>query len=578
MNEKPTYEELQAEIRELKQETEETERSYQAQLVLNKLLFMSLEDVSLSEMLEGFLLHVTSIKWLSLNPMGAALLVEEEDPGGLVMKAHCGLPDLVISLCSRVPFGKCLCGKSALTREVIFADCLDHRHELQYRGMHPHGHYCIPIISETNKLLGVFTLYMKEGCRRDEKVEEILIAIARVAARIIRRKQIAEEQEMLQAQLIQSQKMESIGRLAGGIAHDFNNILSVILGYCDLIIEQVPAGSLVAEDMLVIKDSGEKGTALTRQLLAFSRKQVLKTREVNLDSLIENMTKMLGRIIGEDIELKIKQNTSTKRTFADPAQIEQVLMNLVVNARDAMLKGGHLMIETSDIELGPGTMSHHEEMLHGRYAVVSISDTGIGMTSETQKRIFEPFFTTKEGGKGTGLGLATVYGIVKQHHGYIYVYSEPDKGSTFKIYLPMAEDEPLKSKEETSQVKPKGTETLLVVEDDRSILKMISKILIPLGYTFLEAANGQEALDISFAYEGDIDLLLTDIIMPGMNGLALAKKLQVVRPAMKVAFMPGYTHDVIDQYDVPESGITLIQKPLDPLKLANKLREILNKP
>ncbi len=384
------------------------------------------------------------------------------------------------------------------------------------------------------------------------------------------------EQKLLEEQLRQAQKMEAIGTLAGGIAHDFNNILSVILGYSELILEGLSDDSPIFEDIKLILDSGKKASALTNQLLAFSRKQVLEMRKIDLNSVVENMAKMFGRIIGEDIELELKTDTPTKKVLADLAQIEQVLMNLVVNARDAMPKGGCLIIETKDVQFETEIISHHEEIKPGRYTVVAISDSGGGMTTEIQKKIFEPFFTTKEKSKGTGLGLATVYGIVKQHNGYIYVYSEQGEGTTFKIYLPIAEGKPDQLGSQIPNSKPKGNETVLIVEDDETIRQLIFKILKPLGYTVLGASNGQEALDISATYEGNIDLLLTDVIMPGMNGRVLADKLKGGRPATKVVFMSGHTDNVIAQHGILESGVTLIQKPLSSQLLASKLRTVLD--
>jgi len=325
----------------------------------------------------------------------------------------------------------------------------------------------------------------------------------------------------------------------------------------------------------LIRESGEKAAALTRQLLAFSRKQVLEMQVVNVNSLIENMTKMLGRIIGEDIELEFKINTSIKKIFADPSQLEQVLMNLAINARDVMPRGGRFMIETTDIEFGDEIVSYHEEVKPGRYTMVAISDTGYGMTPEIRERIFEPFFTTKEKGKGTGLGLATVYGIVKQHNGYIYVYSEQGKGTTFKIYFPAMHGELKQAVEETDVHKPKGTETVLVVEDEPFLRKYLVDVLEPLGYKLLAAANGEEALDIGTDFVGDIHVLLTDVVLPGINGRELADKMSKNKSNMKVIFMSGYTDDVIAQHGVLEAGVNFLQKPVDSRKLAIKIREVL---
>lgn len=384
------------------------------------------------------------------------------------------------------------------------------------------------------------------------------------------------KEKALESQLVQAQKMESVGRLASGVAHDFNNILSVIIGYSEILIDEFHDDNLIAEYVGIINEFSNKAVALTRQLMAFSRKQVLEMQEVNLNSLIENTTKILGRIIEEDIELEYRINSPTMSVHADPAQLEQVLMNLVVNARDAMDKGGRLLIETADVEFGAGVISYHEEVKPGRYTMVAVSDTGLGMTQETQKNIFEPFFTTKEKDKGTGLGLATVYGIVKQHNGYIYVYSELGSGTTFKIYLPAFHGEQTQKEERATIDKPFGAETVLIVEDEPFLLELIVDMLQPLGYKLLGAVNGTEALKINTDYAGDIALLLTDVIMPGMNGREVAETMTKDRPDMKVIYMSGYSDDIIAHCGVLDAGVNFIQKPLAPSALAVRIREVLD--
>jgi len=393
---------------------------------------------------------------------------------------------------------------------------------------------------------------------------------------ITKRKAAEIQQQNLQTQLIQAQKMESVGRLAGGIAHDFNNILTVIQSYCSLALEELPDGSTVKADLNIVRDSAKKASILTRQLLAFSRKQLLEIKVTNLSELVTNMAKMLTRMLGEDIKLKLETSKSLKNVFADPGQIEQVLMNLAVNARDAMFDGGSLTIETSNIQIDPDAAHNYFGLVPGSYVMLSVSDSGEGMPLDVQKKIFEPFFTTKQLGKGTGLGLSTVYGIIKQHGGYIYVFSELGQGTTFKIFLPVAEGKPEKIEQQVSQDKPKGSETLLVVEDDKSIRLLISKMLEQLGYKLLVASSGEEALDISASYEGDIDLLLTDVIMPGMNGRVMADRLQALRPAIKVIYMSGYTDDAIAHHGVRDPSVIFIQKPLTPHKLSNKIRVVLD--
>jgi PAS domain S-box-containing protein len=385
------------------------------------------------------------------------------------------------------------------------------------------------------------------------------------------------EQKTLQSQLMQVQKMDSIGRLAGGVAHDFNNILSSIIGFADLTLMKLPEDSEFREHLDIVKESGYKAAELTRQLLAFSRKQVLKMEVINICNIIQNMTKMLSRIVREDIVLKLRMASPTINIMADPVQIEQVLLNLVINARDAMPMGGDLIIAANTTELDGSALGKHEHIIPGLYAMLSISDTGIGMNRDLQERIFEPFFTTKETGKGTGLGLSTVYGIVKQHNGHIYVYSEKGKGTTFKIYLPAATEE-MEEKEKNEQVYlQSGRETILVVDDDPSIRRLIRSVLQPLGYRYLEASSGKEALQIATTCDAHIDILLTDVIMPETNGRELAAAFCSSCPETSVIFMSGYADDALAHHGVLEAGVELMEKPIIPHKLAGKLREVLDR-
>ncbi len=404
-----------------------------------------------------------------------------------------------------------------------------------------------------------------------------IIGLIHIVRDITERKKADEEQRKLQAQFLQAQKIESIGLLAGGVAHDFNNILSTILGYSDLSLMNLPDGHPARQNLLIIRDAGEKAAALTHQLLAFSRKQVLEMKAVNLNTIVERMAKMLSRVIGEDVVLRLNTKSPTRNIMADVGQIEQVLMNLAVNARDAMPSGGRLIIETSDIELGGEYIKKHEIVKEGPYVMLAVSDAGEGMSKTVMERIFDPFFTTKEVGKGTGLGLATVYGIVKQHNGYIFVYSESGKGTTFKIYLPATHEESSGTHTAKSGTMPGGAETVLVADDEPDIRSLVLDVLRPLGYQVLVAASGEEALTLSDAYKGPIDLLLTDVVMPGLDGKKMAEELCSRRQGVKVIFMSGYTDDAIAHHGILDSGVVLIQKPLTPGSLATKIREVLGK-
>lgn len=396
---------------------------------------------------------------------------------------------------------------------------------------------------------------------------------------ITRRKKAEEKGRKLEEQLRQAQKMESIGRLAGGIAHDFNNLLSSIMGYSEIALMQIPKDSPVYSDIETVYEAGKSAEALTRQLLAFGRRQVLETKTLDLNTVIRKTGKMLERVLGEDVEIEISTSSPLAQVSADAGQIEQILLNLAANARDAMRGGGKFSIETADVEIEEEYAMSYEGVNAGQYVMISVSDTGEGMTGEVLDHIFEPFFTTKEVGEGTGLGLATVYGIVMQHDGHVHAYSEPGKGTTIKIYLPAAEPVGEESGETERQEIPAsesmGGETILVVDDEPSIRKLVTTALSQLGYTVLEASSGQEALDLAEGGEG-IDLLLTDVIMPVMNGRELADIFGHRYPETRVVFMSGYTSNVIEHHGLMEEDVLLIQKPLRPAKLAAKLREVLD--
>jgi two-component system cell cycle sensor histidine kinase/response regulator CckA len=382
----------------------------------------------------------------------------------------------------------------------------------------------------------------------------------------------------LEEQLIQSQKMEAIGRLAGGIAHDFNNLLTAIIGYSQLLLRRLSADDRVRNDIVEIEKSGRRAASLTSQLLAFGRRQMLHPRILDLGLVVSDMDKMLRRLIGEDVELITILDSKTGLIKADPGQIEQVLMNLVINARDAMPGGGKLIIEIHDVELGEDITYRRLGVHAGQYIALSVSDSGCGMDEETQSRIFEPFFTTKEVGKGTGLGLSTVYGIVKQSAGDIWVYSELGKGTTFKVYLPryMGESEaaPLQTIHPSL---PGGEETVLLVEDEPTVQALAARILREQGYRVLEASNGEEALRVAEEHGAEeIHLMLTDVVMPQMSGKEASILFKATRPNSKVLFVSGYTNDAIIHHGVLDAGIAFLQKPFTPDGLLNKVREVLD--
>jgi PAS domain S-box-containing protein len=384
------------------------------------------------------------------------------------------------------------------------------------------------------------------------------------------------ERRGLEEQLRQAQKMEAVGRLAGGVAHDFNNVLSVIFGYTELLIEDLPADSPTRQDLQEVSKAAQRASALTRQLLAFSRQQVLQPVVLNLNDLVQDIGKLLQRLVPADVELRVVLTRDLGNVRADPGQLQQVIMNLVVNARDAMPTGGKLLIETANGELIEQYADQHQPVIAGPYVMLAVSDTGVGMDLETKARIFEPFFTTKEKGKGTGLGLSTVYGIVKQSGGYVWVYSEPGRGTTFKLYLPRvdAPAEPQAPPRETGTLT--GTETVLLAEDDDMLRPLSKALLEKLGYTVLDAANGEDALAVAREHRGPIQLLLADVVMPAPSGRQLAQRLAESRPETRVLYVSGYTDDAIVHHGMLEPGLAFLQKPFTPAALARKVRETLD--
>jgi PAS domain S-box-containing protein len=385
------------------------------------------------------------------------------------------------------------------------------------------------------------------------------------------------EKKRLEEQLRQAQKMEAVGRLAGGIAHDFNNILTAVIGYNSLLLGRLGEADPARREVAEVEKAAQRAASLTRQLLAFSRQQVLEPKVVNINRLVAEVDQMLRRLIGEDIDLATVLDAHLGNTKVDSGQLEQVVLNLALNARDAMPHGGKITIETANVDLDENYARQHVTARPGSYVMLAVSDTGCGMDAETQSRVFEPFFTTKEMGKGTGLGLSTVYGIVKQSGGYVWVYSELGRGTTFKIYLPRVEGD-------IEQLKPAvleteiagGAETILVVEDDEGIRNLICEILEMNGYTVLKASDGNEALALAARSERPIHLTITDVVMPGVDGRELAKRLAIVRPDLKVLFMSGYASDAVLHNGIVEEGTPFLQKPFTPAALARKVRRVLD--
>jgi PAS domain S-box-containing protein len=414
-----------------------------------------------------------------------------------------------------------------------------------------------------------------EGIGQDLLADPMLRGVIVNARDVTARRQAEETLRARDEHIRQLQKLEAVGQLAGGVAHDFNNLLTVITGRSQLLLDSSTLAAPIRKNIEQIRKTAERAAALTRQLLAFSRKQILAPKVLSLNTVVPDLTAMLQRLIGEDIDLVFRPDTGLGRVKADPGQLEQVIMNLVVNARDAMPEGGRITVETANVELSEAYARQHIGVQAGSYVMLAVSDTGIGMDPATQAKIFEPFFTTKAPGKGTGLGLSTVYGIVKQSGGNVWVYSEPGDGTTFKVYLPRVEDA-----EEGAELAPSrpggGTETVLLVEDEDELRTLAREILEGYGYTVFEAGQPTDALLVGDRHTGPIDLLVTDVVLPEMSGRRLAERLRPLRPEMKVLYTSGYTDNAIVHHGRLDPGTPFIQKPFTPDGLARKVREVLD--
>lgn len=559
-------------ITESKRVEEEAQRSYHIQTVINALLNISLKNISLGEQLDMIIEQIVSIFWLTLESKGGIFLVD--DSGILLLKAHRGFTEEQKTLCSRVPSGKCLCGRALSSGKIEFADSIDDRHENLYEGVAPHGHYCVPIMSG-EKTLGVLVLYLKEGHRRNVNEEEHLRGIANILAGIVQKKRAEEELDKMEAQFLQAQKMEAIGQLAGGVAHDFNNLMTVVQGNTDLALMTIDEGEPVYRNLKEIGRVTAKAAALTRQLLTFSRRQPVSKEILNVNKAVLEMSRMLQRLIGENIFLSTELSPDLWNTEADPGQVEQLLMNLVVNARDAMPNGGKLLIKTANARIDETYRQIYGEGRPGRFVQISVEDTGTGMDAETRAHIFEPFFTTKGIGKGTGLGLSVVYGIVKGHDGWINVYSEPGSGSNFRIYLPSASGGIEEKGEEAKSFEISGgNERILLVEDEKDVKELALLILERQGYKVFGTSTFDEAVSIFKKEGGRLDLLLSDIMLTDRSGLELAKELRRERPDLKVLFASGYSGEHFQVQADHNYGF--LEKPYTLMELLSAVRDVLD--
>ena len=459
-----------------------------------------------------------------------------------------------------------------LTNQVLGDPQVHDQEWAQREGMVAFAGY--PLVVQ-DRVLGVMAMFARHPL--SEFVPKALASVASGLAVGIERKRAEEALRSSEERLRQAQKMEAVGRLAGGVAHDFNNLLTVITSYSALLLEDLGSDDPKRDDVDQIRKAAEGAAALTRQLLAFSRQQVLQPKALDLKATVAGTEKLLKRLIGEDIQLTTVLARDLGVVKADPGQIEQIIINLAVNARDAMPTGGRLTIEAANVDMDEAYVRGHAPASPGRYVMLALSDTGIGMDEQTKARIFEPFFTTKEPGKGTGLGLATVYGIVKQSGGFIWVYSEPGRGTSFKVYLPRVDEPAEVAAAATATAEPRGgTETVLVVEDAASVRMVTRQVLERFGYVVLEAPNGETALRLAAKHHGPIHLLLTDVVMPGLSGRQLAGQLAELRPDMKVLYASGYADHAIVHHGILESGIAYLQKPFTPETLGRRVRQVLD--
>jgi len=472
----------------------------------------------------------------------------------------------------------------------LWGECVRQRKPVIYNDYHaphsckkglPEGHVAIdrfaavPVL-DGSRIVAVAAVANKAQEYTNEDTDALSTLLHKMWEILLRQRR-EREREVLEEQYRQAQKMEAVGQLAGGIAHDFNNILQAMVGYSSLLLDRLPEQDETHEFAEEIAHGAQRAAALTRQLLAFSRRQILVMEDLDLNDVIHGLAKMIQRIIGEDIEVRFVEGHGLGNVHADRGQMEQVLLNLCVNARDAMPEGGALTIETEDVTINSEYCDVHTWATPGQYVLLSVTDTGCGMDTEIQAHIFEPFFTTKEVGKGTGLGLATVYGIVRQHQGMVQVYSEVGTGTTFKVYLPSVERFAKTTRSTVAEPARGGDETVLVAEDDEALRKLAARILEEAGYTVLLATNGQEALDIFEQHASGIGLLLLDVVMPRMGGKAVYDVLRDRHPHLRFLFSSGYSTNAINGDFVPKEGVELIQKPYAPDVLLRKVREVLDK-
>lgn len=562
-------------ITRLKKAELEVKRNYDIQGVINALLNLSLKDIPLEVILNRAIELVLSIEWLSFRSAGSIHLADNTKKV-FIMKAQKGLSAQIIKECSELPFGKCLCGKDVLKQEIAFASSIDKNHEFCCKEMNTHGHYCVPILF-AGKTLGVLNMHLKDKHVRSLQEEEFLTAVANTLAGIIQRKEAEEEKEKIQAQLRQAQKIETIGTLAGGIAHDFNNILGCITGYIEIAMYDIAKDSPERDSLNQALKACDRAASLVDQILTFSRQQEKERKPLQLNLVVQEAMKLLRATLPTTIE--IRQNIAADLTtiLADPTQMHQVIMNLCANASHAMRdRGGVLDVQLSQKVITEKDSEQNPSLEPVNYILLSISDTGYGISPAVMDRIFDPYFTTKPKGEGTGLGLAVVHGIVKGHGGYINVESEVGKGTRFNIWLPLIE---MKGEEQAqfTNCLPYGKERILFVDDEASLVDIGKRMLERLGYQVVTKTSSIEAFEAFRAQPYRFDLVITDQTMPNMTGLDLAKSLLLIRPDILIILCTGFSETVTQVKAKPVGIKAFINKPIVRDKLAEIVRQVLDK-
>lgn len=564
-----TNEQLGREVAERVAAEEALQHNYEYQTTINALLQLALKQSPLEALLQRAFDMVVALPALVEMSAGAIFLVDE--PGNLTLKVHKGLSPETCDSCAVVRMGHCLCGQAAETAQ---AGKILQVTQVKPAGSHAcndgghHGHCCLPFSAE-GEVLGVLCLLLPKDWALEEWEVRFLSGVSDALAGIIARKQADSRRAELEEQLAHSQKLEAVGRLAGGIAHDFNNLLTVIRGNVYLNLTDTELPEQTRADLESIENAATRASVMTRQLLAFGRKQVLQAQETDINAIVREVEKMLCRIIGEDVELCLDLQEGLWPTKVDPGQLEQVILNMVVNARDALPRGGQVVLETRNVTLEQQPWVHLAEPRSGPYVKIAIRDNGVGMSAETLEHMFDPYYTTKDVGEGSGLGLSTAYGVVRQSGGDIQAESVLGQGTSVVIHLPkMVADEPGPADLASQSC------TVLLVEDEEGVRNLVARILRRLGHQVFVAADSDQALKLISDHAGEIELLVTDVIMPGLSGDELAERVRALKPDVKVLFMSGYTGTVLCDRGVHDEQ--LLQKPFTPQELNARVAAILD--